>query len=117
MLLLAIVACNNDIENFELNTNNSTREEVLATKDTNSLENSRIYIPNNWYDVYCEPYLVSVRRSHTISSPVAQGSVTINYSLSYYCSHRLDNPQSKALVEVCEISTSMVRNFNSYFSY
>ncbi len=73
-----------------------------------------MYIPENWYNVYSEPYLVTVRRSHTITSPVNQGNVTINYTVSYYCSHRLDNPQSKALVEVNDISTSFVRNTTKY---
>ncbi len=39
MLLLAIVACNNDIENLELNMDNVIEEEVITFDDTLSLFN------------------------------------------------------------------------------
>lgn len=119
MLLLAIVACNNDEELLVVN-NHVNGEEVITIKD--SIDTKSIGpgnwddIPDEWFDIYGEPMYGSINSSYTIISPVpGVGSVTIEFSISYYYSEPLIGPRVKALVEVGNVNiTRVLRNTSKY---
>ena len=119
MLLFAIVACSNEIENLELNT--QIAEEMIIIGDTVSTASVNgsgwENLPDNWFDYYQEPQSGEIRGSYTIQSPVGQGTVTINYIISYEYSEKLFVQRDRALIRVNGVTTSFVRNTPKYLMW
>jgi hypothetical protein len=116
MLLLVVSACSSEMENLVLD-NPLNGNGMLLIEDT--VTNPTEYTVNwddinAWFQIYGEEKEVIVNRSHTIVSPVGQGSVTIHYSVKYKYCERLAGPSTKALVEVVDVTTSMTRSTTKY---
>lgn len=119
LLLCAIVACNSDEELLIIHDLVNEEEEITLADSivlTSIGPGNWDSVPDEWFEVYGEPILGTIRSSHTIVSPVSgMGSVTIEFSISYYYSEPLIGPRVKALVEVGDVSINrVIRNTPLY---
>lgn len=116
MLLFAIVACSNEIENLELNT--QIAEEMIIIGDTVSTASispgNWDDLPDEWFDIYGEPQHGEIKGSYTIVSPIGAGNVTIEYVISYEYSEKLIGPRDPALIEINNVEAIMKRNTPKY---
>ncbi len=120
MLLLAIVACNNEIENLELNAQIAEEGMVIigdtvsvASVDGSGWEN----LPDEWFDYYQEPEEGEIKGTYTVISPVGQGTVDIHYTISYLYSEKLFVSRNRALIKINGVTTSMQRNTPKYLMW